>query len=434
MKIILLLSIFLSSILFSEVIKENNSSVSENKSISDESKKEVDSLEPAIIKDTSGLSDEEIRKKANEKDKEEKKVKKKDVIKTIMESKSKEDVDISKLESTWEELSPTPKKYDWIQTKSGEWFKGYIKALYKDSLEFDSDEVGLYTFDFDDVKQIKSYQILTVNIEDIALIKGIVRFQNNKITIIQGDTRYEFNRDQIISVVSEGDRERDVWSGKITISLDKRTGNTKSFNYSAKADIKRRTAKTSLQFDYLGRISSKNDAETANDHRINEKFDIYITRHSFWTPIFSEFYRNTYKNIQSRYRAGAGLGYIFLDTARTEWDISAGPAYMYTQYVSVQKNQDNSSSSLALEISTNLEMELNSRMDLEYAYLLTLSNKSTGTYSHHMVLTLENEITSWLDFDISGIWDYTLRPKEKADGTIPLQDDFQILVGLGIEF
>jgi len=392
--------------------------------------------EPTLIKDTSGLTDEEIRKIATQKDEKEKKanVKTKDIIKTIIDSNYKDNIDISKLQTPWEKLSPTPKKYDWVQTKSGEWFKGYIKALYDDELEFDSDEIGLYVFDFDDVIQIKSYQILTVNIEDVAIIKGIVRFKDNTITIIQGNTKYDFRKNQIVSLASEGEKEGDMWSGKITLSMDRRTGNTKSFDYTAKVNAKRQTAKTKLQLDYLGRIASKNDIETANDHLINEKFNIYINRRFFWIPLSSEFYQNTYKNIQARYRAGAGLGYVFLDNNTVQWDISGGPAYLSTEYVSVEQSDSSIASSIALELSTNLDLEINSKMDLKYNYLLTWSNDTTGAYSHHMILTLENEITSWLDLDISGIWDYTLMPRKKSDGEIPLKDDFQILIGLGIEF
>jgi len=401
-----------------------------------EQESEDSSLEPTIVKDTSGLSKEEVRKLANKKDKNKNtnKVKVKDVVKTIVNSNDKGNVDISKLQKSWEDLSPTPTKYDWIQTKSGEWFKGYIRALFKDSLEFDSDEVGIYTFDFDDVKQIKSYQVLTVNIEDLALVEGIIRFKDDKITIIQGDTRYEFKRDQIISMAPEGEREKDIWSGKVTLSLDKKTGNTNSFDYSCNADIKRRTAETHLEFTYLGRLSRKNDSETANNHRINEKFDLYESRDFFWTPLFSEYYQNTYKNVQNRYRVGAGAGYVVIDNGRTEWDISAGPAYMSTEYVSVKDDKSSISSSLALEVSTELDLELTSKIDLKYSYLLTISNENTGSYSHHMMLTFENEITSWLDLDISAIWDYTLIPKEKSDGTMPTKDDFQFLLGLGVEF
>jgi len=424
MKYILLLTTIILSLTLAQDLQNDTNTTSEDGF----------SLEPTVVKDTSGLTDEEVRKLANEKDKKKKEVKVNDVVKTIINSDAKGNVDISKLQTPWEELSPTPTKYDWIQTKSGEWFKGYIRALFNDSLEFDSDEVGIHTFDFDDIKQIKSYQIITVNIEDLALIEGIIRFKNNKITIIQGDTRYEFNRDQIISMAPEGEKEKDIWSGKVTLSLDKKTGNTESFDYSCNANIKRRTAKTHLELKYLGRIASKNNSETANNHLVNEKFDIHMTRYFYWTPLFSEYYQNTYKNIQNRYRAGAGAGYVIIDTPKTEWDISGGPAFMSTEYVSVQHKNDTVASSLALEISTDLDLELTSKIDLKYSYLLTWSNDNTGAYSHHMMLTFENEITSWLDLDISAIWDYTLIPKEKSDGTMPTKDDFQFLLGLGIEF
>ena len=390
-------------------------------------------LEPVMVKDTSGLTNDEVRKIANETD-EKTKVKTKDIIDTIIKNQDKKDIDISSLQKPWEELSPKADKYDWIQTKSGEWFKGYIKALYKDKLEFDSDEIGLHVFDFDDISQIKSYQIISVNIEKVAIFKGVIRFKNNKLTIIQGDNKYEFNRREITSLVSEGTKEKDMWSGDITVSFDTRVGNTNSFNGSIKAHIKRRTAKTHLKIDYLGRNSDKDNVQISNDHRVNEKFDIYVTRHFFWTPVLSEFYQNTFKNIQAQYKAGAGMGYVLIDDSKTDWEVSAAPAYIYIEYVSVDKKDDERVQSPAIELSTSLDIKLNKITELEYSYILNWSSDETGSYSHHMVLTLENKLTSWLDFDVSCIWDYTLNPREKENGVMPKKDDLQLLVGLGIEF
>ena len=394
------------------------------------------SPEPVIVKDNSGLTDEEIRKIANEKDKTDEKneVRTKEIIKTMIEHSKKDGVDISSLQKSWSELSPDAKQYDWIQTKSKEWFKGYIKALYKDKLEFDSKEIGLHTFDFDDIAQIKSYQIISVNIEQIAIFKGIIRFKNNKITIIQGDTKYEFDKDKIASFVAEGNNERDMWSANISVSLDTRSGNTNSFDGAITAHLKRRSAKTHLQLDYLGRTSDKDGTQTSDDHRVNEKFDVYITRYFFWTPLVSEFYKNSFKNIKAQYKVGAGLGYVIYDTPKNKWDISVAPTYIRTDYESVEDDVDKNVNSLALDISTSLDIEISKITDLKYLYALTLSNGATGDYSHHMVITLQNELTSWLDFDISGIWDYTLHPKEKSDGITPKKDDFQMLIGLGVEF
>ena len=51
-----------------------------------------------------------------------------------------------------------------------------------------------------------------------------------------------------------------------------------------------------------------------------------------------------------------------------------------------------------------------------------------------MVLTFENELTSWLDLDFTGVWDYILDPEEQANGQNPENSDFQLLIGLGIDF
>jgi len=399
-----------------------------------QSEENTDLVEPVLIKDTSGLTKEELREKAKESDvqnKIKKKVPVSEVVKSIDKSGK---VDISKIQQPWEQLSPTPQKYDWIQTKSGEWFKGEIKAMYNKELEFDSDEVGLYTFKFKDIKQIKSYHIIDVNIEGVATVPGIIRYKDGKIHIIQGDDTFTFDKDQIVSLALSGEKERQYWSGKITVNLDLRSGNKKQFDYNVKANVKRRTATTRLRLDYLGRISSSNGVETANDHRVNEKYDIYQSRYFFWTPIFAEYYQDKFQNISNQYTLGAGLGYTITDTPTLEWDVSGGPAVIHTRYITVNTTDVQSPTSFSLELSTRLEYEISDKTDLNYQYKMTFTDANSGKYKHHMVLALENELLDWLDFDITAIWDYTHLPKVSSSGVQPYKNDYQLLFGLGIEF
>jgi len=385
-----------------------------------------------VVKDNSGLSDDEVRQKAKESDK--KKVAKVSVAEVVNALDEKGQVDISKLQERWEDLSPTPVAYDWVQTKSGEWFKGEIKALFDDKLEFDSDEVGLYTFDFDDVVRIKSYHIISVNIENLASFPGILRLKGDNLTLIQGENRYEFKRQDMVSFAPDGKYERNFWSGKATIGLDVRSGNTNQYDYSAQINMQRRTSMSRLSFDYLGRITSKDDKETANDHRLNQKYDRYITKHFFWTPVFSEIYTDKYKNIDQQLTLGLGVGYTLIDTKKTTWSVSGGPAFLYTKYETTARDKSIDSFSPALELSTKYELEINKITDITYSYKLTFSDQAAGKYKHHMLLTLENELTSWLDLDITGIWDFTLEPEQAEDNTFPEKNDYQLLIGLGIEF
>jgi len=388
-----------------------------------------------IIEDNSGFTKEETQKKAAKSDeKNQKRVDVADLIKLLKESSVDGTVNLSEIQAMWEDLSPKADKYDWIQTKSGEWFKGEIKTLYRDKLEFDSDEIGLYTFDFEDVTQIKSHQTIAVNIDKVAIFEGIIRYKNNKISIFQGDKEYIFDQNKIVSLAPEGKNEYNKWTGKISIGLDVRSGNTNQTDYSAKANIKRITSKSRLVLDYLGRYSTKDNENITSDHRINEKYDLYISRRFFWTPLFSELYQDKFKNIDIQATAGVGVGYILIDKNDFNWDISGGPAYVYTLFHSVEDDQSTSSSSAALELSTALDYDISKKVKLIYNYKLTLTNKDVGLYKHHMVTTLENEITDWLDFDITYIWDYILDPQKDASNNTPQSNDHQILMGLGVEF
>ncbi len=392
------------------------------------------SKEPVIIEDMSGLSEEQLRQKANKDDRTKAPRAKISISDVAQDVDDGGHVDLAKLQQPWEDLSPTPKQYDWIQTKSGEWFKGEIKAMYDEELEFDSDEVGLYTFNFQDIKQIKSYHIVDVNIEGVASISGILRYRNGKIEIIQGDHTYEFDKDQIVSLAKSSQKEQHNWSGKVTISVEIREGNKEQFDYNVKANIKRNTATTRLLFDYIGRISNVNGVETANDHRLNEKYDVYITRYFFWTPIFSEYYQDKFQNIDNQYSLGIGLGYTIIDKKKIEWDISGGPAMIHTEYISVVDGEEDELTSFALEMSTRFEYEISKVSDITFKYNLTFTDKKSGLYKHHMIATLENELLSWLDFDITGIWDHIEKPEIEANGVEPLKDDYQLLFGIGIEF
>jgi hypothetical protein len=83
---------------------------------------------------------------------------------------------------------------------------------------------------------------------------------------------------------------------------------------------------------------------------------------------------------------------------------------------------------------THFNTELTKTVDFDFLYNFQILNEASGTYNHHMVATFETELTRWLDFDVSFVWDRTQDPQPDADGTEPKQDDFYLIVGLGIEF
>lgn len=334
----------------------------------------------------------------------------------------------------WKPPPPPPDEFDWIQLKSGEWLKGELKVLYQKNLEFDSDELGLLKIDWEDVKQVLGHQVCSIRFEGPVTVTGLLQVTGDKVYVTRDGERQEFDRSQLIAMVPGEPRERNYWSAKISIGLNLSRGNTEQTQYSAIANIKRRTSATRFVTDYLGNFTKTQGIENVNNHRVNSYFDVFKSQKIFFRPVFGEYFRDPLKNIKSRVSLGAGMGYDIMDTSKTEWDVSGGLAYQTTRFESVEPGRDSSESTPAFVAGTHFNRELTKAVDFDFRYSLQIINKESGTYTHHLVAAFETELTGWLDFDVSFVWDRTEDPTLGADGTVPEKDDYYLIFGLGIEF
>jgi len=339
-------------------------------------------------------------------------------------------------DKTW---IPSAVNFDWIQLTSNEWLKGEIKGMYKDSLEFDSDKLDLLDIDWADVKILRTHKANNVNIEGNGATSGILEVTGDSVEIINDYENKTYHRSDIISFAPGGKKERDLWAIKATLSIDLKQGNTDQIDYTAKVNIKRRGSTSRFLMDYIGNISKTNGGdgslvETINNHRLNASYDYYKTRYFFYTPVFAEYFRDPFTNIDSRITLGTGLGYTMIDDGRTELSFSGGPAYVKTEFVSVAVDQNSSESTPAAVLRTNYDFELSKSMDFIARYNIQIGNKASGGYTHHIILTIENEITGALDFDTSFIWDRTAHPTQAQDGTTPEPNDYRVTFGISYTY
>jgi hypothetical protein len=333
------------------------------------------------------------------------------------------------------EWRPPEDGFDWVQLKNKEWLMGEIKSMYKDSLEFDSDNLDLQNIDWADVTYLRSAGESSINIEDVGEITGVLEITGDTIKLIDGEDVKEFNRARLISLTPAGDREFDLWAVDLTLSLNIRSGNTEQIDYTTRFSAKRRTAGSRVAADYVGSIS-KTDAgtgtlvETINNQRVSIGWDIYATRNFFYSPFFGEYYRDPFQNIDQRLTAGIGIGYTIMDTGKIEWNVSGGPAYQSVKYISVEAGQDASVTGGALVLGTDYDHEINSMLDFIFNYNLTSASAELGGYTHHMLASIETEITGSLDFDVSLMWDRVGQPTADAAGNSPTPDDYRLMVGI----
>ncbi|MCP4875008.1 MAG: DUF481 domain-containing protein [Gammaproteobacteria bacterium] len=337
----------------------------------------------------------------------------------------------------WTTALPPTDRFDWLQTTSGEWLKGELKALYSGNLEFDSKKFKLRTLKMEDVARYLGHGIKRISIETPSgnrTVDGVVTIDRQRVIVVSREDMQSFDRSQLISIAPNAATEMDNWSGKVSFGFNYARGNTDQTDKIASLLIHRRTSENRLLINYQGQISDVNDAETINNHRLNLLYDVYPERGFFWRPIFFEFYHDPLQNIDHRATIGFGAGYHLLNKPSVTWNISGGPAYRVIQYDSVQSGNEDEADTPALVAGTFFDRELTSTVDFKTLYNSSIANRESGSYTHYAKATFNIELTSNLDFDISLAWDRTRDPQPRSDGSVPEQNDIQWLTTLGLEF
>lgn len=327
---------------------------------------------------------------------------------------------------------PPKDRFDWIQLKSGEWLKGRFKAMQERKLDFESDELDDQSFDWADVRQLRSTAHLDLLFEDGTAVYGPVSVTPDLVRM-QTDSAEAFPRAQLLSMTPGGSR-LNLWSGKASAGLTIRSGNTEQVEYNAQFNLQRRSPGTRLSLDYIGNMSQLDGVESANNHRVNSEFDVWLSRRLFLVIPNVEYYRDPFQNLAHRVTAAVGVGYDIIYTSKVEWNINAGPGYQHIWFESTQPGEPLTRGNAALTFGSRLDWDITRRVELILEYRGQYASKEAGDTTHHAVGTLSLEITKRLDVDLSLVWDRISNPNIGEDGVQPKKDDFRLIVGLGLDF
>lgn len=341
----------------------------------------------------------------------------------------------------WESFFPPPDpRFDWIQLISGEWLKGEIKGLYNFKLEFESDELDSLSFDWDDVKAIRSAGAQAVRYDDFTAA-GVPLTAFGRLTLIGGTATIgtgpeakTINRNQIITIATGSQKEVDFWSGELSIGANLRGGNSDVADAAVTTLIERRKAESRFHADYRGNFSRTSGVETQNNHRINSWFDSFRTSRWYWRVVFAQYFRDRFQNIKHQLGLGTGAGYDLIRNKKTEWDISAGVGALYKEAVSVERGDDAGNTSPALSLGTSFDTELTKRLDYYFRYNVQVVDEENGSVIHNLVTTLSSDFIGDLDLDLTLTWDRIQDPQPAADGRVPKQDDYRFTVAIKYEF
>ena len=324
--------------------------------------------------------------------------------------------------------------FDWIQLKSGDWLKGRIKSLQNDKLEFDSEELDLHTFDWKDIRNVRSPRLNSVRTENRKPVDGSLLVTTNEVQVVTTTTTNNFLRSELLAIAPTGNREVDKWTGKISAGVSFQSGNTKSVDFNTQTTVKRRTPDTRLSLEYLGNFGKVNGVETEQNHRITGQFDYFLSRQLYARLPDIEYYRDPQQNLDHRLTLGGGVGYDLIKNSRTDWNVTLGPAWQVNWFSSVQPGEPTTAQSLTAVFGTRLDIELTKRLDLVFEYRGQLTGRETGNSTHHAMTTLEYEIHKHFKLGLTFSWDRISSPQTGSGGATPTPDDFRLITSLGVDF
>lgn len=329
-------------------------------------------------------------------------------------------------------LPPMDDEWDWVELTSGEWLKGTIEYMYEEEMSFDSDVLGELTLDWDDIKSIYSTRIMEFRLDNRTTVAGVVSMQDGQLEISGIDD--EVNPDEVVSMVPQAGGELKNWSLKASIGADFQSGNTREVAYSMSLEAIRRTALTRYSFFYTGNYKSNQGIVTANNQFANTFFDYFLDKDIFIRPILLQYNRDTFSNISFQGTAGAGIGYQIHDGPKFDWDVFAGPTYVYTRYSNVQTGQRQVTQTPAALVQTTLSYDITGDLTYTGNYQIIAMDKNSGLLTSNFITTLEYELNDIFDVVTTFTWQRIQNPTTKADGTTPEQDDFFLTFGLGVSY
>jgi hypothetical protein len=326
--------------------------------------------------------------------------------------------------------------FDWVQLVSGEWIKGELKRMREESLEFDSDKLGLLTIDLADVAMVHSPRLHAYVFDDRVSATGKAIIVQDQVIVETEQGTQVFPRAELDSIVEGGQRERDWWSMKLRFGLTLNRGNTDQLTYDIVFNTRREDELTLLDLNYNANFGRTNGIQNVNRHLGDLNFKVFISKRWFLTPAFGQLFNDRFQNIRFRATPAAGAGVHIIDAPKVTWDFQTGIGYQFLRYKDDSSvTGSNPQSDVFIPLYTLADFDITGDIDLTLSWLTNLVVTTIGNTNHTGKADLAIELTSALDLDVAFLFLRTEDPAPSPDPAGPPieRNDYQLVVGISLE-
>jgi putative salt-induced outer membrane protein YdiY len=327
--------------------------------------------------------------------------------------------------------------FDWVRLASGEWLKGTVKRMRDDTLEFDSDKLGMQNIDFADITHVHSPTVHTYVFDHHISATGRAVVTPEKVIVESENGTQTFDRSEMDSIISGGEREKDWWSMKLRFGLTLNRGNTEQLTFNVDFNTRREDELTLLDLSYNTTFGRTNGVQNVKRHLGELDFNVFLSDRWFLTPLFGQLFNDRFQKIQFRATPAAGAGVHIFDLPKVEWDFQTGVGYQYLKYpegTSISPDGRNPQNDCFIPLFTYADFDITGDIGLTLSWLTNLVVTTIGNTNHTGKADLAIELNSVINLDIAFLFFRTEDPATSSDPDVTVyKNDYQLVVGVSLE-
>ena len=219
---------------------------------------------------------------------------------------------------------------DQVVLDNGDHLTGKIVRLAGGKVVIHTDYAGDVDIDVQRVASLRTDDEMTVVLEDNMRVHGRLTGDAHKLEVAEAGQTVDMAR---VSEVEPGRVTGKEWhrSGRFALGASATAGNSDTRNLNFDGEGVWRQARNRYTLGGRGTYASSHGTETDNNTIVYAQYDRFLSK-KWYALANTSFENNRFADITLRTTIGAGLGYQWLDTARTKLALEGGLTYVHTDF------------------------------------------------------------------------------------------------------
>ena len=337
---------------------------------------------------------------------------------------------------------------DRVTLTNGDVLTGTIKSMADGKLVINSPVLGDVTVKMADINDLMTQAQVDLQTKGGLLMKGRILGIENQSLRLEGDTKPLAIDD--IGFINPPSKSEPVWTGSLKVGALWTDGNTDRRSVNAAFDVQRKSEIDRISFDAAWQYSEDKDNQqfesdgvtphpgwrewTLNERRVEAggKYDYLLSARAY-ALANARALGDTKANLELRWTAGAGLGYLVIDDGTTLFQVEAGLAYFDETYRVVPVGEPDSDAYLAARLAYKYTRQLSEATKLTHGVEAFPSLEDQDDFYMQAKTELITTLTGNLIASIAHVLDYDNTPSPDPTRSIERVDN-RVLLSIGLSF